>query len=146
MKIRTVAVFLLLTGGLGACASVAPTADPEATLSPRVQAMIDANRRYPRWEDFPPAATDLPDATAIAGRVSAVEGQGSALSADAARIEWVLSDAEGFAREVEARIDRTRVAPATAQTQADVEAFAQSLRDRAAAPPPVDRPLPPTPR
>ena len=146
MNRRPVARAVLMAGGLltlGAtgCVSAPEAANPEATLSPRVQALIDANRRYPRWEDFPRVSAP-PPATEIAGRVSTVQNRGVVLASEAARIEWNLSDPEGFAREVSSRVDQSRVAPVTAQTQADIDAFAQSLRDRATAPPPVDRPLP----
>jgi len=51
-------------GGLllsGACAAPFQAAmDPQAPLSDRIQHLVDVNRAYPRWADFPAAPTDVP--------------------------------------------------------------------------------------
>ena len=40
--------------GLGGCATAFdPQTDEASPVAPRVQALVDANRTYPRWEDFP---------------------------------------------------------------------------------------------
>ena len=123
-----------------ACAS-APAAKDEAVspLAPAIQELVDANRRYPRWEDFPAAPVDVPSSHAIAGQVAALQGQSTALTQQTAAIEWTLQDPGGFAQSVRSRVEASRPSATTVETQADVEAFAQRLRDRAAAPPPVDR-------
>jgi len=125
---------------LGACApAFAPKTDPSSPIAPRVQALVDANRHYPSWENFPAAPADLPGATQVASNVRRLEGQGGALEAEVSRIDWTLKDAETLAAETRAQVDAVPVSPDSARTQAEIDAFAQSLRDRAKAPPPVDR-------
>ena len=129
-----------LSASLGACAkSFAPGTDPESPIAPRVQALVDANRHYPSWENFPAAPTDLPAATQVAAQVRMLEGQGGALGGEVARIDWTLGDAEALAAETRAQVGAVPVSPDSARTQAEIDAFAQGLRDRAKAPPPIDR-------
>jgi len=79
----------------------------------------------------------------VAGSVDRLQAQGSALAQEAARIEWTMTDAEAEAAAVRAQVGAVPISPDAARTQADIEAFAQELRDRAKAPPPVDRrPIP----
>jgi hypothetical protein len=76
----------------------------------------------------------------IAERVGALTAGGGALADEVARIDWqTTSDAEALAREVRAKVDAAQVAPVTAQTQAEIDAFARRNRERGRAPPPVDR-------
>lgn len=125
---------------LSACAgSFSPQTDPVSPIAPQVQALVDANRRYPRWRDFPAPPSGLPQATAVASRVAELQNQGGALAGEASRIDWTLGDAEAQAAEVRARVEATPVSPDALRTQAEIDAFARSLRDRAKAPPPVDR-------
>lgn len=125
---------------LGGCATAFdPQTDEASPLAPRVQALVDANRAYPRWEDFPRSTDPLPDPVEVAARVNGLRGSGTDLAAEAARIDWQLGDPVAFANEVNSRIDAQAVAPVTAETQAEVEAFAARTRQRGAAPPPVDR-------
>jgi hypothetical protein len=44
-----------------------------------------------------------------------------------------------LASEIGARVDSQQISPVTAETQAEVEAFAEEVRRRAEAPPPIDR-------
>lgn len=113
--------------------------DALSPVAPRVQALVDANRAYPRWEDFPPAPTDLPAPAQLAERVNTLDASGSEAAQAAARIEWTLGDAAEFERGVASRIEAQRIAPVTALTGAAIDAYAQTLRDRAKAPPPIDR-------
>jgi hypothetical protein len=125
---------------LGACApSFAPRTDSTSPIAPRVQALVNANRHYPSWENFPAAPTDLPQATEVAVQVRALENQGGTLGGEVSRIDWTLKDAETLAAETRAQVEAVPVSPDSARTQAEIDAFAQSLRDRAKAPPPVDR-------
>ncbi|WP_292116163.1 hypothetical protein [Brevundimonas sp.] len=129
-----------LMGVLAACAgSFAPRTDPTSPIAPRVQALVDANRHYPSWENFPAAPTDLPAATQVAAQVGTLEDRGEALGGEVARIEWKLGDAETLAAETRAQVEAVPVSPDSLRTQAEIDAFAQGLRDRAKAPPPVDR-------
>jgi hypothetical protein len=75
----------------------------------------------------------------VAAQVNTLRVASGSLAGEAARIEWTLSDSEGFARDIAARAQATPIAPETQATQADIEAFAQRLRDRGRAPPPVPR-------
>ncbi|MNN84923.1 hypothetical protein D3C81_2021360 [compost metagenome] len=60
-----------------------------------------------------------------------------------AGIDWTMdSDPATFVESIQQRFDPARMAPIGAQTPQEVEAFAEALRRRAAAPPPIDRPRP----
>ena len=126
--------------GLGGCTTAFnPATDQTSPVAPRVQALVDANRTYPQWADFPTSSVALPEPVEVASRVGALRGAGGDLAAEAARIDWQLGDATAFAAEINARVDAQAVSPATAETQAEVEAFAARTRQRGTAPPPVDR-------
>lgn len=135
------ALLALAVGGvLGGCADrFAARTETASPLAPRIQALVDANRRYPRWEDFPPAPTDLPEPTQVAANVRGLESQGGALAEETARIDWTLGDAETLAAETRAQVGDVPVSPDSARTAAEIEALAQDLRERAKAPPPIDR-------
>jgi len=131
----------VLSGALSGCVGAFdPETDPTSPLVPRIQALVDANREYPRWEDFPRNAAPPPPAADMGQRVAALQSTGSNLSDEVARLEWLTDgDAEGFARDVRARVDAVPVAPVTQETQAEIDAFARRLRERGRAPPPIDR-------
>ena len=126
---------------LAACATPgAETADEAvAPLSPRITALIAANRGYPDWRNFPRQGTPPPSAVEVAGRVAALDTASSEAAAQVAAIDWTLEDPEGFARRTAEDIAARPIAPATLQTREEVEAFAQGLRDRGRAPPPIPR-------
>ncbi|WP_295191570.1 hypothetical protein [uncultured Brevundimonas sp.] len=134
--IAAAAIATPLSGCVGASASKTEAVWP---LAPRIQELVDANRRYPRWEDFPAAPTDLPPVTQVASNVQRLQGDSATLTSEIARIDWTLGDAEALAAETRAAVNAVPVSPDAVRTQADIEAFAQSLRDRAKAPPPLDR-------
>ncbi|WP_307511298.1 hypothetical protein [Brevundimonas vesicularis] len=134
--IAAAAIATPLSGCVGASASKTEAVSP---LAPRIQELVDANRRYPRWEDFPAAPTDLPPVTQVAPNVQRLQGDSATLTSEIARIDWTLGDAEALAAETRAAVNAVPVSPDAVRTQADIEAFAQSLRDRAKAPPPLDR-------
>ena len=134
--IAAAAIATPLSGCIGASASKTEVVSP---LAPRIQELVDANRRYPRWEDFPAAPTDLPPVTQVASNVQRLQGDSATLTSEIARIDWTLGDAEALAAETRAAVNAVPVSPDAVRTQADIEAFAQSLRDRAKAPPPLDR-------
>lgn len=134
------AAAILVTGSLAACAAgFSPKIDQTSPLAPRIEALVEANRHYPRWSDFPSAPENLPQASQVAANVRGLEGQGSALDGQVAGIDWTLGDPEAMAAETRARVGAVPVSPDSMRTQADIDAFAQSLRDRAKAPPPIDR-------
>ncbi|WBT05125.1 hypothetical protein PFY01_10315 [Brevundimonas vesicularis] len=134
--IAAAAIVTPLSGCIGASASKTEAVSP---LAPRIQELVDANRRYPRWEDFPAAPTDLPPVTQVASNVQRLQGDSAMLTSEIARIDWTLGDAEALAAETRAAVNAVPVSPDAVRTQADIEAFAQSLRDKAKAPPPLDR-------
>ncbi|WP_217431569.1 hypothetical protein [Brevundimonas vesicularis] len=134
--IAAAAIATPLSGCIGASASKTEAVSP---LAPRIQELVDANRRYPRWEDFPAAPTDLPPVTQVASNVQRLQGDSAMLTSEIARIDWTLGDAEALAAETRAAVNAVPVSPDAVRTQADIEAFAQSLRDKAKAPPPLDR-------
>ncbi|WOB77639.1 hypothetical protein [Brevundimonas nasdae] len=134
--IAAAAIATPLSGCVGASASKTEAVSP---LAPRIQELVDANRRYPSWEDFPAAPTDLPPVTQVSSNVQRLQGDSATLTSEIARINWTLGDAEALAAETRAAVNAVPVSPDAVRTQADIEAFAQSLRDRAKAPPPLDR-------
>lgn len=139
-KISGVLMVASAVAALGGCAGAFnPETDTASPIAPRVQALVDANRAYPRWEDFPRSSEPLPEPVEVAARVGALRGAGTDLASEAARIDWQLGDPAAFADEVNSRIDAQAIAPVTAETQAEVEEFARRTRQRGTAPPPVDR-------
>lgn len=137
MKILAISA---VCGLLGACgAPFAAKTDPQSPLTGRIQGLVDANREYPRWADFPAAPTDVPDAGVIAAQVAGLDQTGEALNRSAAAIDWTLSDdPEAYASEIRRRVEGARMSADTARTAAEVEAFARSLRERSEPPPPID--------
>lgn len=139
-KIAVITVTILLTGGVSACANAFnPATDATSPVAPRVQALVDANREYPRWADFPRSEV-LPEPVAIAAQVNTLRVSAGSLTGEVSRIDWqTTGDPEVFAADVQSRIDATPVAPVTAETQAEMDAFIRRTRERGRAPPPVDR-------
>lgn len=133
---------VLLTGGLTACVRSAfdPATDPGSPIAPRVQALVDANREYPQWADFPKSLEPLPTPVAIATQVNTLRVTNAGLAGEVARIDWQeTGDPAAYAAEVQARVNAVPVAPVTAETQAEMEEFVRRTRERGRAPPPVDR-------
>ena len=126
-----------LTGCIGA---FDPAVDPGSPAAARVEALVAANREYPRWADFPRASEPLPAPAEIAARVEALEGASGELAAAAARIDWqTTGDAATWAEAARARVAAVEVDPVTAETAAEIEAFARRARERGRAPPPIPR-------
>lgn len=135
VKILVIAVAAAASGA--ACAS-RPGGDTPA-LDARVSAIVEVNRSYPRWRDFPAAPTPLPADVTLAAAVDRLDAGQNALARETAAIVWTLTDPEGFAAATRSRVEATRVAPVTQQTAETLEAFAESLRERGRAPPPISR-------
>ena len=135
-KISAASIALLLAGCAGAFDA---TTDQTSPVAPRVQALVDANREYPRWADFP-RATPAPEPTQIAMQVNTLRASGGALAGEVSRIDWQLTgDPETYASEVRARVAAVPVDPVSAATQAEIEDFARRARERGRAPPPIER-------
>ncbi|HEX8471636.1 MAG TPA: hypothetical protein VF633_11020 [Brevundimonas sp.] len=136
----TVVTVVGLTCSLGACAGgFNPETDASSPVAPRVQALVDANRVYPQWKDFPRSSDPVPQPAEIAQQVNTLRATGGALAGEVSALQWQNADSAAFEREVAARVAATPIAPATAQTAAEIEAYAQTLRNRAKAPPPISR-------
>lgn len=134
-------LLLLATGGC--VGSFDPQTDASSPLAPRIQELVDTHRAYPRWADFPASPTGLPQPAQVATNVQALNADSSALASQVAKIDWTLTgDPAAFAESISRRFDPAKMAPIGAQTPEEVEAFAEALRRRAAAPPPIDRPRP----
>jgi len=129
------------TAGLGACAGVfEPRTDPASPVAPQVQALVEANREYPRWADFPRSVDPEPEPAQIAARVATLDAAGGALAGEVARIDWALTeDPVAWAAAVRDRVAAVPVAPVTQNTAAEIEEFARRTRERGRAPPPVPR-------
>ncbi|GAA0869917.1 hypothetical protein GCM10009116_17530 [Brevundimonas basaltis] len=140
-KIAAVLTAVAAGAGLTACAGAfEPRTDPTSPVAPRVDALVAANREYPRWADFPKTLEPVPEPAAISARVATLGTAGGELAAAAARIEWQSNeDPAAFAADVQARVAAVEVTPVTAETAAAIEEFARRTRERGRAPPPVDR-------
>lgn len=125
---------------LAACAGPAALRTDQASpLAPRIQTLVDENRRYPRWEDFPAAPEALPPVEQVAADVGALARSNAALTQEVAGIGWTLNDADRFAEETRRQVDSVPVSPDAVRTREEIDALAQTLRERAKAPPPIDR-------
>lgn len=140
-KIAAVVSAVFAGGGLTACAaSFDPVTDSASPVAPRVQALVDANREYPRWADFPRSTEPLPEPVAVAAQVNTLRVTGGALAGEVSRIDWqTTGDPTAFAAEVQARIDAVPVDPVSAETLAEIEDFVRRTRERGRAPPPIER-------
>ena len=88
-KFAAAVLLACLAGAMSACAGrFDPDTDASSPVAPRVQALVDANREYPRWADFPRVREPLPQPTAIAAQVNALRAGSSDLAAAAARPTW----------------------------------------------------------
>ncbi|MEN5147269.1 hypothetical protein [Brevundimonas diminuta] len=127
---------------LGGCVGAFdPKTDPTSPLAPRIQQMVDENRQYPRWADFPHGGAPLPPAAEVANDVARLQSRNAALTAETARIDWTLnSDPSAFVNQTMRRLDASQMSPNDLKTPAEIEAYAEALRRRAKAPPPIDRP------
>ena len=124
---------------LGGCAGVFEADRSDSPIAAQVQTLVDANREYPRWADFPKASTDTPAPAEIATRVAALGAADTRLQGEVARIEWRLGDPAIFESDVRARLAAVQISPATQQTEAEIEAWASRLRELGKAPPPIPR-------
>ena len=140
-KFAAVVAAAVASAGLTACVGAFnPQTDPTSPVAPRVQALVDANREYPRWADFPKSSGPGPEPAEVAAQVDSLKASSGALADDVARIEWTLNeDPAAFAAAVQARVAATPVAPVTQETAAEIEEFARRLRERGRAPPPIPR-------
>lgn len=127
------------TGLSGCVGAFDPETDVSSPVGPRVQALVDANRAYPRWENFPPSPQNLTQPVELAARVNTLRATSGALAGEVDRLEWTLGDPADFLRDVDSRMDASRMSPITARTSAEIEAYAAALRARAKAPPPIPR-------
>lgn len=139
-SLRAIAV---VAGGAAvtACATN-PQTDPTSPLAPRIDQIVDEKRDYPRLEDFPAAPVNVPDAAYVRGAVVQLRQDQSVLGQQVAAIDWTLTEsAEEYLADIRARMARDQVEIPSSSTPAEIEAFAEALRQRAKAPPPIDRPL-----
>lgn len=128
------------SGLLSSCAGAFdPAVDASSPVAPRVLALVEANRTFPRWQDFPKAEAP-PEPVQVAARVNTLRATGGALAGEVERLQWTLGDPAAFEREVAARVNASQPSAEAIQTTADIEARAAALRERAKAPPPIDRP------
>lgn len=139
-SLRSIAV-VAVCGAVSACATNPPT-DPSSPLVAQIEQRVSQKRDYPRLEDFPAAPVNVPTPAHVRAAVGQLEQGQSGLIREVAAIDWTLDDdAEQYAASLRQRIAQDNVDIPTLSTPAEIEAFAQSLRQRAKAPPPVDRPL-----
>ena len=134
-----VPIALAALAALGGCTTALDTAesgDPAETV--RIAEIVNANRVYPRWEDFPAPGTDGPTVDQVRAEVGALRADGAALQARIAAMPAV-DDASCFEADVRARVDAVPVSPDAQRTREQIDSFARDLRDRARAPAPIPR-------
>lgn len=130
------AAALMALGGCETALDTAESADPAETA--RIAEIVNANRAYPRWEDFPSVGTDGPTPGEVRAEVAALRADGAALQARMAALPPV-DDATGLEADVRARVEAVPVSPDTQRTREQLDAFARDLRARARAPAPIPR-------
>lgn len=130
---------LVATTG-GCVGSFNPPTDETSPLAPRIQQLVDRHNRYPRWEDFPKASTDVPKPEYYAGEVAGLARTNQGLAEQIMGIDWqTSSDPEVFEAMIMRQFDPAAMAPLGPQSSEEIEALAESLRRRATPPPPIDR-------
>ena len=131
---------LLLAAGPVGCATPEARSDAALSpLSPRVVALVDANRTYPDWRSFPRSGPTPPSVGDVAAEVADLNAAARTAMAEVAAITWTLDDPQGFARQVRESVADVPVSAFSRQTREEIEAFARGLRDRGRAPPPIPR-------
>lgn len=124
---------------LGGCA-FNPSTDADSPLGPRIQALVEAHPDYPRLADFPPPPRGMPSREQVRERVAGLQQADAVLGSQLAAIDWQLTgNAEEVAAALRLRMAEFDVAAPTATTASEIEAYAEALRARAKAPPPIDR-------
>jgi len=119
------------------CAGTFETGTEPSVMQDQVQLPIQANRSYPRWDEFPRMTTGVPVTAAIAGQVESLRSADRQLQLELVEIEWTLGDTEAFQTEVGARLSEMPVLSDPILSVPEIEALAESLRQRGKAPPPV---------
>ncbi|CAN7224783.1 hypothetical protein LJR225_000880 [Phenylobacterium sp. LjRoot225] len=126
-------VAALAAGCVGSIAST--KVDPRSPIAGDVARLATADKDYPKFSEIPPKPTDVRPARVYGERAEAVLAAGADLDAATAPNTWTLNATSSFAAKA-----RTDAGPALgAPTNADTEAFANSVRKRATPPPPAKR-------
>lgn len=133
------AVALLALGG---CVSLSPETDPASPAAARVDALVEANRGYPDWADFPGAPRPTPEPAQIGRQVAQLNASGGSVTAEAAAMDWTLSDPEVMGAALRARLNAEYAAPAALDAAARIEVIAEEMRRRVQPPPQLTRPAP----
>lgn len=127
-----------LSLALGACVSANPFAtakvDPASPIAQSVAEAARSNRDFPTFSDIPEAPTESRPLRAWGKAAADTESARERLELETAARTWSLGGTEGFASRANAAAGRES-APG-ADEQADTEAFAKALRERATPPPP----------
>jgi len=122
----------------GACVSANPfvtaKVDPKSPIAQSVADIAKSNRTYPKFSDIPEVPTDTRPLRAWGRAAADTEAARVRLEAETAPNTWTLGGTEGFARGATAAAGKDS-APGAAE-QANTEAFAKALRERATPPPP----------
>lgn len=121
----------------GACVSANPFAtakvDPTSPIASGVTGSVRANRGYPKFSDIPRVPADTRPLAAWGQAAAGVKDAGERLEAETGPENWTLGGTEGFAAGAKAAAGPENAPGAT--EQADTEAFARALRERATPPP-----------
>lgn len=148
MNVRTmkksVVLSVLCLCGMASVSACASNLDQDSTspLASELQALVDSRKAYPRLDEFPADPVNVPTAESVRTKVVALENTQVSMANSVQAIDWQMDgDADATAAEIRRTLTEMLVEAPTAQTPAEIEAFAQSLRDRAKAPPPIDRPM-----
>jgi len=127
---------LLAVGGCRTALDVAESADPAE--SARIAEIVNANRVYPEWEDFPKRGIDGPTVDQVRTEVAGLRADAAALQGQVAAMP-AIDDVAGLETDVRARVEAVPISPDTQRTREQLDAFARDLRERARAPAPIPR-------
>lgn len=127
---------LLAVGGCRTALDTAESADPAE--SARIAEIVNANRGYPRWEDFPKRGTDGPTVDQVRTEVASLRADAAALQGQVAAMP-AIDDMAGLESDVRARVEAVPISLDTQRTREQLDAFARDLRERARAPAPIPR-------
>lgn len=137
------AAAVVLVGTTSGCMAYDPfnrDIDPNSAAAQRVAELARADRTYPRWSQFPAAPQNVPTDTDIRNQVLGLEAAELQLNREVSAIDWTLDESDGapWASRTLNRIDPRLSRPADPQAVQEALAWAERMRERSVAPPPIN--------
>ena len=121
---------------LAGCVGIASMrVDPSSPIAAEVAKTASADRDFPSFNEIPPKPTDLRPPRAYGERAKALEAARDDVDVATAPNTWTLGQTSAFEARARSDAGPDYVAP----SNADTEAFANTIRRRATPPPPTKR-------